>query len=344
MMMSTAPGKLILAGEHAVVYGEPAVVAAVQLRTEVGINKSKVGGVGFETNRYSVDELRNYWIEAKSEWQEFDKTNNAQILRKYHNKLALIRLAVGAALERVRYDEGENGLELQLSTDLPIGAGLGSSASLAASIVGAILSIKAEDVSAELVNELTYSLERMMNGRPSGVDNTAVVYGGVMRFQKKMFDNTFEHKSLKLVGTIEECFIVDTGKPEESTAEMVALVKEKIQNEPVKYKKIIKLVGECATEMGEKIEMGRFDPTILSRNQRLLEQLGVVGNRAQRIVDQIEEMGGYAKVCGAGGVKGGSGVIVVYHEDAGKMREWFKKNKLKYFQDHLGGEGWRIEK
>lgn len=300
MIVSTTPGKVILTGEHAVVYGQPAIVAAVQMRTMVTVG--------------SGDDRRQDFIE----------------------------LILSKTLEKIKREIPKD-LQIGVKTSLPIGSGLGSSASVAAGIVGGISEYFNLSLSRERVNEITYEIEKLSHGNPSGVDNTAVVYGGLLRFERGINgkDNTLQ--SLEVKKVLQKIWLIDSGKPEETTGEMVQMVKKQHDNNQ-NFAEIFGSIGAISNQLQIDLESDHFSPEWITENERLLERLGVVGNRAKNMIRQIEKIGGYAKVCGAGGVLGGSGVIMAYCADDEIFENWLIKEGYTYFQDHLGGPGWQIEK
>jgi mevalonate kinase len=297
---STSPGKVILSGEHAVVYGYPAIVAAVQMRTRVTV------GSGIDR--------KNAFIEL--------------ILHK-----------ISEEIER----EIPNDIQIGVKTTLPIGSGLGSSASVAAGIVGGISEYFNLSLGTKKINEITYEIERLSHGNPSGVDNTAVVYGGLLRFERGMNGKENKLQSLEVKKVLQKIWLIDSGKPEETTGDMVQMVRQ-LYGENPSLAEIFDSIGTISNQLQKDMESDRFSPEWITENERLLERLGVVGDKAKNIIDQIEKIGGYAKICGAGGIKFGSGVILVYHPDDEKFEAWLKNDKYKYFQDHLGGPGWQIER
>ena len=165
----SAPGKIILTGEHAVVYGQPAIVAAIDRRIRISVKRAK----------------------TKQKYAGFVK----YILDKF-----------GVS----------NQVRLTIKSDLPIGSGLGSSAALATVLVWA-LQPKASLIEKD---KLVKAIEDHQHGKSSGVDQTIVREGGFLRFQKGEF------KQIEL--TIQEAILIDSGKPKESTGEMVKLVAKKI--------------------------------------------------------------------------------------------------------------------
>lgn len=301
MIISTAPGKVILTGEHAVVYGQPAIVAAVQMRTNVTIGEGNARG------------------------------------------LNLVESAL-RTISKVTGREIPSQLNIGVNTTLPIGSGLGSSASVAAAIVGGISEYLHLNWNREKINEVTYEIEKLSHGNPSGVDNTAVVYGGLLRFERGMNGNANILDNLKVNKILEKLWLIDGGKPMETTGDMVAFVDEKHKLQPNEFNNYFEQIGNISNKLQLELEEDKFSPEWISENERLLEKLEVVGDKAKYIIKNIEKMGGYAKVCGAGGIKDGSGVILAYHPDDNKFENWLRKKEYTYFQDHLGGLGWQIEK
>lgn len=265
MVAVSAPGKIILAGEHAVVYGYPAIVAAIDRRLTVRV----------------IDRRRRY-----------------SGLVKY-------------AMNLLNYSGG-----IEINSQLPIGSGLGSSAALATALVWALK----PKASLKEKNLLVKTIEDYQHRKSSGVDQTIVREGGFLRFQKGEF------RPIKL--TIKKAVLIDSGKPKESTGEMVKKVAA--GNWQKEFKQIGGLVN-------------KWRPEMIKVNERLLEKIGVVGKKAQKMIRQIEASGGAAKICGGGGVKSGSGRLLAYHRDQTKLIQLIKQNHWQYLVVELGGPGARYE-
>jgi mevalonate kinase len=268
---ASAPGKVILAGEHAVVYGYPAIVAAIDRRLTIIVRPGK------KSKRYT----------------------------------GLVKFALSQILK-----PGEV-VDLKIKSKLPIGSGLGSSAALATALVWALkpsLSVNAK-------NRLVKIIEDYQHGQSSGVDQAILRQGGALKFQKGKF------KTIKLKA--KQAILIDSGRPKETTGEMVKRVAEK---KPVT---ILKKIGQIADNWSQGL---------IKENEWLLEELGVVGQQAQKIIRQIEAIGGMAKVCGAGGVKAGSGMLLSYHQDQGKLLKLIKQKHWRYLKVSLGEPGVRYEK
>jgi mevalonate kinase len=264
----SAPGKIILSGEHSVVYGNPAIATAVDLR----LTASQSG---------------------------------------------------------------------QIESSIPIGAGMGSSAAFA--VVSSALKIGKLDL--DKINSLAYELEKGLHGNPSGVDNTVVTYGGFLWYRKES-ESFKTFKQIIPEVKLPKLFLLNSGKPEESTKEMVAQVGEL-------YKKRKNMVGgifreiEVITKEFLSYLLNDTEPDfgeLIKSNEKLLESLGVVSERTMNTIRMIEKEGGSVKISGAGGTKSGSGMIIVYHKDIDRLTLFAKKNNLKLLPLKLGEEGVRIEK
>jgi len=282
----SAPGKVILAGEHAVVYGEPALVATVGLRCRV----------------------KTRWIEKK------------QILIKdEYEDVSLARLAIEASLKK--RNQLSEGVKVEISSELPIGGGLGSSAAMGTAIVWSLLKGYPE----VLKDRVVKLVEDKQHKNSSGLDQAIVKEGGVMRYQRGAGFKKLKKKNWP------EFLLIDSGKPVEGTGEMVAMVREKKR----KYGEVFKRIGEISEQWQEKK---------IKENQRLLEEIGVVGGEAKKMIREIERIGGMAKISGAGGVKEGSGILLGFHEEIERLKRLVERKKWKYYQVKLGVEGVRYEK
>jgi len=282
----SVPGKVIIAGEYAVVYGEQALVATVDKRLRV-----------------------------KIEWLKENKI----IIEDKYKDLRLTKMAVKACLQEVGKLSG--GVKIIIDSEIPVGSGLGSSAAMATAVAWGMLKDRSEKVK----NKVVKLIENKQHGRASGVDQTIVREGGVLRYKKSE-----GFKKIKLNG-LKNLLLIDSGKPVESTGEMVAMVGKKKDE----YKDVFKKMGEISND---------WKPLKIKENQRLLEKIGVVGDRARVMVEKIEEVGGMAKVCGAGGVKKGSGILLGWHQDIDNLVKLAEKDRWQYYQVKLGVEGVKYEK
>lgn len=269
----SAPGKIILSGEHAVVYGYPALVSAVNKRLTVISQNSR-----FEIN-----------------------------------------------------------------SEIPIGSGMGSSAACAVAKSAAKTYMKTGGLNLEKINNLAYKMEKRHHGNPSGADNTISTYGGYLWYRKES-ESVRLFSSLRIKRKLPEIYILDTGRPEESTKEMVDIVRNLCLKRPKLTEQTFKEIEEI-TRFFLKYLMGEENPSIrelFKTDQKLLESLGVVSSTTKKLVRQIENMGGAAKISGAGGWKKASGIVLVYHEDTQKLKDFTNDNNIDLMAVGIGEEGVKI--
>src|SRR3989338_10296296 len=142
MIKASAPGKCIIIGEHAVVYGETEIIATVGIRTTVTAGKSSK--VIYSDNRfghnnsYSLEEVKSKTVEVLDIWEKCNEKKNFSELfenikaNKYENYKCAV---IGIALENLGIDSG---VAIEIKSDVPAGAGMGSSSSLGAALTQAI--------------------------------------------------------------------------------------------------------------------------------------------------------------------------------------------------------------
>lgn len=275
----SAPGKIILTGEHAVVYGYPAILSAVDRRLVVQ---------GWKTGRQTEIKV--------------------------------------------------------LTSDIPIGVGMGSSAALSVASAVAKIAIEKNRWNLDTINSAAYELEKKYHGNPSGGDNTVVTYGGFLWYRK-------ETKAFKLFKQIvpkikmPNFFLVNSGTPKETTAEMISKVANFYAKNPKKTIRLLTQIEKIAKDFLRLLIEGNGDwaePII--ENERCLESLEVVSELGKKLIKRFEKIGGGAKISGAGGAAAGSGILLVYHRDEEKLRNFCETSNLEIFSVKLGEEGVRIEK
>ncbi|MFA6532741.1 MAG: mevalonate kinase [Patescibacteria group bacterium] len=288
----SAPAKVILSGEHAVVYGKPALVSAINLRLKFDLFESEV------------------------------KTKDKNIL--------LISSKVKKYLEKEKIIFKDKMFDFKIESEIPVGRGLGSSAALSVTAVASFLEfytgLKFEK---ETVNNLAFQVEKHFHQNPSGVDNSAVCFGGLILYKKRI---QLTNLNYKIPESFEEkLLLIDSGQPKESTGEMVKLVESV---ELVKPTKIIFNKIEIETKKMlkaiEKENIEQLKESIVI-NEKLLEEIGVVSEKTKKLLEDFNKFGS-GKVTGAGGLKTGSGFILFFAGNKIGLKDFLKTNKIKYYQ------------
>jgi len=304
----SAPGKIIFSGEHSVVYGQPALLAAIDRRLFVKTEKTQRG---IEITADEPVELAKHALEKTKE---------------------------------ILGGEIKGGLKIKITSQIPVARGMGSSAALAVAMAGSLSRYWKKPWNKNLINQIAYEIEKKQHGNPSGGDNSIVCFGGFLRFQKE--NGCFKLKPLKFDFKLPEFVLLDSGRAKETTGEMVAGVRGKYQQQKTKMTRVLKTVGSLTEKMIACFQQRRFRrlPELIKENELRLEEMGVVGEKARSLIRKIEKLGGAAKICGAGGLKEGSGVVLGYHPDQKLIINFAKKQKIPYFLVKLGVQGARDEK
>ncbi len=319
MISASAPGKIHLLGEHAVVYGKPALLTTIDLRVTVTLSTFV---------SLSVNSAKGIYSSPSAQQDKFKKTIEP-IVKKELNIRTIPPY------------------QLSVYSQLPIGAGLGSSAAISAAYIAALLSLLKVKWDLELVNNLTYEAEKIFHGNPSGGDNSTVVFGGLVWFQKASPD-------LKIIQSLpciippklaKNFYLINTGIPKESTKDMVEMVNVKCKVQSAKCKRLFDHQEQLVKNLVTALKDGNENELvqIIKAGEKNLESLGVVSSFVKSIIKRIEKAGGAAKICGGVGKVKATGVILVYHPDKAKIEKIAKADNLPYFTTSLGTDGVRME-
>ncbi len=256
MARSSAPGTAFLLGEHAVVYGEPALLFAVGRRATVT-------------------------VETKS--GEEDKMPDS----------AYVREAVGRAREHAGDDTP---LRVEVESDIPIGAGLGSSAAVSAATLHAASRELGAPMEREKVAEEAHAVELDVQGAASPADTYTATMGGYTVVGDE------EKRRLDVPGGADARFVVGWDGGSAPTGEMVEGVSRLVDRNRV-ADDIVESIGDLSRMGVERAETGDTDAlgALMDMNQGLLDALGVSSSSLSRMVWAARDAGGHAKLTGAGG-------------------------------------------
>ncbi len=297
----STPGKTILFGEHAAVYGRPALVASLDHRMTVEARVDPAlpaGAVRLSVPAAGIDRT------------VVDASAVAGAVRP--GDLAVLAVAEAAG-GRVR-----PGLSVHVESAIPSGAGFGSSAALAVAVIAGCRSAWGDEIVLETLTRDAILVERAQHGRSSGVDVVSVLRGGVLCCRRER-DEQVTYDGVELVpGALESVRLYHTGPPRETTAEMVAAVARLRAAEPLRVEDAFDSMTAATSAARAALAMG--DPGVMRVAVRIaesaLEEIGVVPETVRGIIRRIESDGGAAKVSGAGGASGpGAGLVLVVHPD-----------------------------
>lgn len=391
----SAPGKIILAGEHGVVCHKPAIITTINRRVRVVINHEKFQISNFKSQNQivkgkkikiidrnlkineevEIEEILEFTEKANKEWEEFNETKEVTVLKRIAEKpAALIKIAIGETIrdwqQAISNKQKVNGnklarhkaqvidnFELEIESEISIGRGMGSSAALVVTVVGAtyiylnkILNIKYKklsNVDLENIHQIAILAERKIHGNPSGGDTAAVVYGGTVWF-KKNSDGSRTITPLDFPKEVYKDFIlIDSGKPLETTGEMVGEVRKKIKARKRWGREVLDKIEEAAEIFKKGLENKNRSLIVqaINQNERCLEKLGVVSPSTKEIIRKLKDFGIAAKVTGAGGKKRSSGMVLCYgplEQGSEKIKDLAKRMGVEVLEGEFGGNGIEI--
>jgi mevalonate kinase len=316
----SAPGKVILMGEHAAVYGKPAVVAAIGRRAHVELTLAAsdveldLSDLRF-LHRTRWDAIFDYRERKLEEWVDFQQGQKISFdVVRGNDPAHVAKLALGEAARAVVGEDHSSlpPVRLVVQSEIPVGAGFGSSAAVAVAIVAAALRFLGAEASSERVADLVMEVERRQHGRPSGVDHSTVLAGGVLFFAGG------SACPLDAGAWVRDSFaLFDTGVPRESTGEVVASVRQLRERDEKAFDADLELMAECVDSFRQLLEADKADEeavrAVFGRFESWMEWLGVVPLSIQRRIQQLNALRAAGKISGAGTLTGdGAGCLVVF--------------------------------
>jgi mevalonate kinase len=289
---ATAPGKAILLGEHAVVYGYPAIavpVVAVEARATVWPAAGP--------------------FEIRSRLPAGDETTDVVVTVGVSPDEDPLLTAARAAAERAGLNPDRLPEWLvELASTVPMGAGLGSSAAVAVAIVRAVSAAAGAELDDYEVAELAFLAEQRTHGTPSGIDNTVVAYQRPVRFSAGVAEPLAVAQPFTLL-------VADSGE-QGPTAEMVAAVRSRRQQRPQTYRVWFEQVAGLVEKASTAMARGELAPLgwAMNTNHLILQALRVSTPRLDALVAAARVAGALgAKLSGAGG---GGIVVALVDQDS----------------------------
>ncbi|PRI11425.1 mevalonate kinase [Leucobacter massiliensis] len=284
--IGSAHAKAILFGEHAVVYGAPAIAVPLhQLEVETRIRSTPGHELRIESELF------------------------AGTASSAPERLRPVITAVRAALAAVGRPDDQ--VQLRVRSAIPHGRGLGSSAAVAAAVARAAADLTGAELGADAFHEIVQQAERVAHGNPSGIDARAVAAAGPIRFHEGRVCATGVGAPLTFV-------LADSGRPG-STAEAVAGVRERRAADPVAMDRALAQLSELAEGSVLDLELGDR-PALGARMLQAHELLGRIGVSTVRLDALVDA----ARAAGAHGAKltgGGLGGCVLALADSEQQAE-----------------------
>jgi len=284
---SSAPGKIILFGEHAVVYGRPALAVPVtQVHADVEITDSAHAGIMIHAPDIDLHAELNML------------PSDDPIASVIHNFLFI---SCASPFPN---------LEINISSTIPVASGLGSGAAVTVALIRALSSHLQFPMTAEEVSSFTFEIEKLHHGTPSGIDNTVVTYAKPVYFVKGQSIELFK------VGEPFSIVIGDTGIPA-PTRESVDDVGKLWEADKSKWEGLFDQAGEIAKQARNTIENGKWEELgdLMNQNHVLLQEMTVSSPELDNLVSNAKKAGALgAKMSGGG--RGGNMIALVKPKQA----------------------------
>jgi mevalonate kinase len=287
MTHASAPGKIILFGEHAVVYGRPALAVPVtQVHADVEVREGSRSGI---------------WIDAPDVNLRTELNmlpSDHPIASVLHNFLFLWRVSPFP------------NLEVRISSTIPVASGMGSGAAVTVALTRALAKHFNHPMAEEEVNAFAYEIEKLHHGTPSGIDNTVITYARPVYFIK---GKPMETLSVGIPFTI---VIGDTGI-HAPTKESVGDVRKLWQADQASWERVFDEVGGIASKARGVIESGKWKELgkLMDQNHALLQEMTISSSELDRLVSAAHNAGALgAKMSGGG--RGGNMIALVTPDTA----------------------------
>jgi mevalonate kinase len=302
MSSGSGKGKTILFGEHFVVYGLPALAAGIASETTAKITRVRSFGWKLVDDRPAMPGYKE---------------------KKYEEQ----KISIDKMLEHLNIDVTKTGFQIDLGGDLVCASGIGASAASCVAIARALSEEYSLGLDDEQINETAYIGEMGYHGTPSGIDNTASTYGGLIWYVRDLSGGTPKFEKLKL-GKPANLVIASTGLTA-STKVVVGDVAKKKEADPDWFDSVseqyVQLVNDARNALiGLKfIKVGE----LMNKNHTLLQKLTVSCKELDNLVDIARDNGAIgAKMTGTG--RGGNMIALAPDEPTTKkIAEALKKGR-----------------
>ena len=307
------PGKIILSGEHAVVYGCPSLVMATSRYAHAELVSLQSDHVAIFFNGETVglshtNELPKFREEINLRYASY-KEGKSSIREVVPTPADLLYFTVANFFHELKRPL-DQGLEIALNLDIPMGRGMGSSAAVILALLEVLNSGYGEPFSQSELYELALTSENLQHGKSSGVDPYTCQHGGVLKF--------IQGHASPLPNPPGKLYLVNTGAPEATTGECVDAVRAGFADGGL---------WPQFTATSEYIEQAMLNNDLpnfrvgIRKNHQLLCALGVVPEPVENFIGTIMHRGGAAKVCGAGSIRGAeAGMVLVELETENPTR------------------------
>ena len=305
---ASAPGKVILFGEHFVVYGVKAILCSINKR--VTVTAEKISDKKIVIN----SEIGNLILEPNKSISEI----NSPLKPFYY-------------LANKAVENKDTGIHIQIDSEIPLGAGLGSSSACCVAGAAAIFKLFG-NISKEEVLKLAIEAERTIFENTSGADCTVCTYGGIMEYDKNKGFKKIEHEpNFQLV--------IINSNMEHSTQSMVSKVKEFENKNKEEFLKLSNLESKLVEDVLKLVKENKIQEIgqKMNQNQEYLENIGISNKELTKMIKIGQESSFGVKITGSGG--GGCIFALTNESNLQNILKKFKDSNYECFSTKIDFKG-----
>ena len=306
--IASAPGKVILFGEHFVVYGVKAILCSINKRVTVTAEKTSERKISINSKIGKLE------LEPDKPISEI----NSPLKPFYY-------------LANKAVENKDTGIHIQIDSEIPLGAGLGSSSACCVAGAAAIFKLFG-NISKEEVLKLAIEAERTIFENTSGADCTVCTYGGIMEYDKNKGFKKIEHEpNFQLV--------IINSNMEHSTQSMVSKVKEFENKNKEEFSKLSNLESKLVEDVLKLVKENKIQEIgqKMNQNQEYLENIGISNKELTKMIKIGQESSFGAKITGSGG--GGCIFALTNESNLQNILKKFKDNDYECFSTKIDFKG-----
>jgi len=305
---ASAPGKVILFGEHFVVYGVKAILCSINKRVTVTAEKTSERKISINS------EIGKLVLEPNKSILEI----NSPLKPFYY-------------LANKAIENEDTGIHIEIDSEIPLGAGLGSSSACCVAGSAAIFKLFGE-ISKEEILKRAIEAERTIFENTSGADCTVCTYGGVIEYDKNRgFKKIEDEPNFQLV--------IANSNIEHSTQSMVSKVKEFENRNKEEFSRLINLESKLVEDVLKLVKEKKIKEIgkKMNQNQEYLETIGISNNELTKMIKIGQELSFGAKITGSGG--GGCIFALVNESNLSSILKEFKNSDYECFSTKIDFKG-----
>ncbi|WGI17311.1 mevalonate kinase [Methanonatronarchaeum sp. AMET-Sl] len=322
MIKFSAPGKVYLFGEHAVVYGEPALACAIDERVFVTVEERSDNVIKVFSNDLFFKDVTVELINDETRLIPGERT------------LKPLEYVFESIKEIKSIEKDIPGFEMNIESQLPYGGGLGSSAAVTVASIKSLSELLGLELTKDEIAETAYRVEKKVQKRASPCDTFTSTMGGLTWVETG--------EELEKKGSLEIPVVIGfTGQPG-PTGVLVEQVSRLKESFPEIIEPVITSIGKITKQGLQSVNKNDYDAVgrLMNVNHGLLDSLGVGTQKLNEIVYIAREAGASgAKITGAGG----GGCILAIGNNSQKIKSSIKSNGYEAFETKITRTGVREE-